>query len=175
MMAKRPTASYVRSRLKYSANTGKLTWKTKPGNSSTINGWNTKYSGKQAGCAYGAGYLSISIDGIIYQATSVIWLIVTGKWPTKEIDHEDLNPSNNSWTNLRVASRGQNGSNRRKQKNNTSGYKGVHWCKRSKKWFARITVDRKIIYLGHFLNKLVAYNAYVKASKKYHKQFSNVG
>jgi hypothetical protein len=42
------------------------------------------------------------------------------------IDHDDNNPSNNRKENLRIGTKEQNGYNRKINKNNTSGTKGLH-------------------------------------------------
>ena len=70
--------------------------------------------------------------------------------PNTPIDHADGNGLNNQRANLRWATRTQNSANRRKQKNNTSGYPGVSFNKRSKKWAAYIQKDGKMIGLGLF-------------------------
>jgi hypothetical protein len=63
----------------------------------------------------------------------------------------------------------QNAQNKTKQaKTNTSGYKGVCWNKRSKKWQSSISVNRKTIYLGVFENPEFAHQAYLDAKKIYH-------
>ena len=64
-------------------------------------------------------------------------LLVDGQ----EIDHEDRDQKNNCIENLRVATHGQNGQNKRKYKNSTSKYKGVCWHAKKNKWYACITVN----------------------------------
>ena len=49
------------------------------------------------------------------------------------IDHVDMNGFNNQYSNIRIATRSQNGANRRLQINNTSGYMGVSWNKQRQK------------------------------------------
>ena len=57
--------------------------------------------------------------------------------------------------------------NRRLNKNNTSGVKGVTWNKARKKWLAVINVDYKVIQLGGFVNKEDVIVARKEAEVKY--------
>jgi hypothetical protein len=84
------------------------------------------------------------------------------------IDHIDRNPSNNKFNNLRAVTRSQNQHNRIKQRNNTSGYKGVVFFKRAKRWRAAIFVNSKPIYLGYYDTPEQASAAYQEAASKYH-------
>ena len=59
------------------------------------------------------------------------------------IDHIDRNPLNNCRTNLRFATRREQNINQGMKSTNTSGVKGVSWCKRDNKW--RVTIDRKSV------------------------------
>jgi len=62
-----------------------------------------------------------------------------------QIDHKNLNKLDNRRCNLRICTHSQNGMNRGKQKNNTTGFKGINEDKRRKrkKYRARIGVDKK--------------------------------
>jgi hypothetical protein len=57
---------------------------------------------------------------------------------------------NNNLNNLRWATLTENQYNRKINKNNTSGIKGVSWDKKSNKWRASIKINRKKIFLGNF-------------------------
>ena len=100
---------------------------------------------------------------------------ILGK-PSKgfEIDHRDMNRINNQRSNLRIATTSQNRSNRGKIKSNTSGFKGVSWHKRDKKWQANIQVVKKLTNLGNFSTAEEAYKAYCQACVKYHGEFANI-
>lgn len=52
---------------------------------------------------------------------------------------------------------------------NTSGQKGVHWDKATKRWISRIKFKGKHIYLGRYANKQDAINARLEAEEKYFK------
>ena len=52
----------------------------------------------------------------------------------KEIDHKNGNGLDNRRCNLRICTHRQNLKNQKRQKNNKSGYKGVFWVQKLKKW-----------------------------------------
>jgi len=87
------------------------------------------------------------------------------------VDHIDRNPLNNSKSNLRKCTKGQNNRNVAKRKTNTSGYKGVIWYKKYNKWSAQIKVNGKHHSLGYFDDPAKAYEAYCEASKKFHGEY----
>ena len=90
------------------------------------------------------------------------------------IDHIDRNGLNNCKSNLRNATWAQNMQNRKTSKNNTKT-KGVFFSntgKRIKRWMAQISVNKKRIYLGRYLTKQEASEAYDKAAKSYFGEFA---
>ena len=93
------------------------------------------------------------------------------------VDHKDMNGLNNQKSNLRECTATQNGQNRPKNRNNTSGYKGVCYRKDSPKtpWTARIVVNGKQTSLGLFSDPGSASEAYKQAALKYHGEFANTG
>lgn len=92
----------------------------------------------------------------------------------KLIDHINHDTLDNRKNNLRISTKSTNGMNRGKNKNNSSGYKGVHFKKDKNKWCARITIERKIIFLGYFNNPLDASLAYNNAAINIHKDFASI-
>lgn len=55
----------------------------------------------------------------------LVWILKTGTEPTSEIDHIDIDTSNNRFENLRLATRKEQNRHRGKHKNNKSGLIGV--------------------------------------------------
>jgi hypothetical protein len=83
------------------------------------------------------------------------------------VDHVNFNPLDNRRGNLRVVTKSQNMTHRSKlPSNNTSGYRGVSWYKRSGKWEAYITKCNRRRRLGLFDTKEEAHLAYVAAAER---------
>ena len=61
--------------------------------------------------------------------------------------------------------------NRGSHKNTTSIYKGVHWCKRNKKWRAQYKLDGKTIRVGDYDCEESAHKDYVEAVTDHQKEF----
>jgi hypothetical protein len=88
------------------------------------------------------------------------------------VDHINGNGLDNRRANLRLATSAQNNYNRRITSRRTSKYKGVDYHASKRAYRARITVDKKKIFLGHFPDESSAARAYDVAAKKHHKEFA---
>lgn len=86
--------------------------------------------------------------------------------PGRNVDHKNGDGLNNQRFNLRPSTTSQNGMNRGKQRNNTSGFKGVTRSgKKTQPWMAQIKLNRKLIHLGCHKTAEAAARAYdVRAS-----------
>ena len=129
---------------------------------------------KPAGWVRKDGYVAMRINGKAYLAHRLVFLMHHGHLP-KEIDHIDGNKSNNAIENLRPATHSQNMHNAGKPKNNTSGFKGVSWHKKTGKWQARIRINDKQKYLGLFDTAEEAHQVYCENAKTSHKDYANFG
>lgn len=151
--------SYLKSILHYNPETGLFTRLVRKGNHKV---------GSTAGTPAN-GYVQIRIDNVGYLGHRLAWLYMTGALPTVQIDHRDLNRSNNIWTNLREATSGQNHQNRTKNCNNKSGYLGASpHPNYAEKFVAHIKVNRINHYLGCFNTAQEAHEAYKQAKLKLH-------
>ena len=89
------------------------------------------------------------------------------------VDHIDNNPQNNNMNNLRWCTQQENQQNKKIKINNTSGYKGVCYSKKNKKWNAYITINYKNISLGYFVRVEDAIIARYKKAKEIQGEFIN--
>ena len=84
--------------------------------------------------------VQLSIFGVNYTASRLIWLYMTGDWPEHHIDHINGNSIDNRWCNLRDITCQENLRNQKIRKNNRSGKAGVYWCNTKKRWIAKGSV-----------------------------------
>lgn len=89
-----------------------------------------------------------------------------------DIDHINRDPLCNLKSNLRPCTRSQNGANRTRHCNNTSGTTGVTYHKASNRWRAVIRFQNQWIRLGSFISKDDAIAARKKAETQYFGQWA---
>lgn len=136
--------------------TGELTWKARARHHFktdwSAKRWNKIYANQPAFTRNLNGYRSGSIHGATLLAHRVIWAMHYGKWPTKFLDHQDGNRSNNAISNLREADHQTNGQNQAVSKASTSGATGVSWNRRNKMWKAYYHINKRQHLIGYFHN-----------------------
>src|SRR4030066_295203 len=80
-------------------------------------------------------FYAVRHDGILPFRKSVSMHSVIMDTPKgMKTDHKDNDGLNNTRKNLRICTNTQNLQNAKKHSDNTSGYKGVSWYERDKKW-----------------------------------------
>lgn len=158
------THEYLKSILHYSIITGQFFYLRATAQCVKI--------GALAGTLSTNGYNYIKINGTRYSAHRLAWFWVMGEWPANQIDHKNGVRDANWWLNMREATCSQNCCNTKKHIDNTSGYKGVFWEKRSQRWRASITLNRKSKHLGYYATSELAYAARIKAEQSMHGDFS---
>ena len=152
------TQERLKELLHYEPETGIFTWRVRPNRRIRI--------GSKAGTEVleHGNYrrVNIKVDGKLRKAHRLAWLYVTGAFPPDELDHIDRDATNNSIKNLRTCNHKENNENTSLRADNTSGHKGVSWCKKASKWVARIGHNGKGLFIGQFAlfeDACVAYQA----------------
>lgn len=99
--------------------------------------------------------------------------VITGCPQGVEVDHKNNDRLDNRKCNLRVCTRQENAFNRLKQSNNTSGYRGVVYCRDKfiKKWKYQIKKGQEK-HCGYYLTAFEASIAYDKKAKELFGEFA---
>lgn len=132
-----------------------------------LDGWNVSVNFRNVLCQ------KYDSDGLLVAKTLHKLIMKTPKGMV--VDHINGDVTDNRRRNLRVCSHLENSRNSKKQKNNTSGYKGV--TRRSgykKPFWARIKYKGKQISLGQFTTAKEAGIAYNDAARKYFMEFARL-
>lgn len=98
--------------------------------------------------------------------------IVLAVNPGEQVDHKNGITLDNTKNNLRVCSAKENARNRKRPRNNTTGFKGIKWHERLKKWEARLNKDGRYIYLGIYKDKEDAAKAYDTGAQEHFGKFA---
>lgn len=162
------TQARLREVLDYDPATGAFKWKVMLSSRGPI--------GSAAGCYSRKGYWRIRVDGREYMAHRLAWLHVTGAWPPDQIDHRNTKRDDNRFDNLRLATNGQNGGNRRLSAKNRTGFKGVSVSRScpNKPCYACINVNGRTKKLGHHATPEAAHAAYLAAAVEHFGPFVRV-
>ena len=159
------TVDLLNELLTYDRETGKLYWK------SARQGVTV---GKEAGALDKEGYSILRINYKRYRTHRVVFLMHKGYLPAV-LDHIDGDRANNRLDNLRPASLSQNQHNRKLNKNNKSGFKGVSYNSKSKMFLASIKHQRQTIFLGSYKTPEEADKVVRVAREELHGNFANHG
>ena len=163
------TQERVMQVLDYNKETGEFRWRVPAGRYGRIP------VGSIAGSINKEGYRYIHVDGGFYRASRLAWLYVTGEWPEHQVDHQNVNPGDDRWENLREASQSNNKRNNKQYKNNSTGYKCVTWDSDRLCYTVRVTANGKRLRLGRYPTAEEAYAAYVDKLPEIHGEFANSG
>lgn len=151
----------IQDYLSYDPDTGIFMW-VKPRKGIKAN--------KVAGRKDRNGYITICFNYKHYLAHRLAWYFMLRTWPTRNVDHINGDKQDNRAENLRLSSVSENGANTSKQRRNTSGFKGVSYHKRDKRWRATLAGS----HLGYFSTKELAAEAYNNAATKLYGEFARL-
>lgn len=150
------TQKELKSLLWYHADSGVFRWRFS--RAAHIKPWD------KAGSPDNHGYMKIMINQRLFKTHRLAWLYVYGEMPTQQIDHIDGDRADNRIKNLRLVSNKQNQENVGPRSNNSTGFRGVSFNKKSGRYEAYITNNLKKISLGMFDSPEIA--ASVAAQKR---------
>lgn len=162
-MKQRIALARLRELLTYNEDSGAFFWNVTRGSA---------VAGTLAGSVNDDGYVVLRIEGKLYRAHILAWFYMTGEWPTRQVDHEDNNRTNNRWANLRLATNGENGANKPKLKTNSTGFKGVSFDAKRGKHRAQVQKDGKKKHVGYFDCPTAAALAHDAAAIELHGEFA---
>jgi hypothetical protein len=121
-------------------------------------------------CRNGSGYSTVNLHINSIMKTRTVHQLVAGAFlnhkPSRYelvINHKDFNRSNNNVDNLEIVTTRENAN--QKHLKSSSQYTGVSWDKNRNKWSSQIVINKKLKFLGRFINELDASKAYQKALK----------
>lgn len=160
-----PSVGRLLNLLRKDPTTGELLWRTKRGRAK---------AGDVAGNINSKGYRKIRVDGKLYLAHRLAYVMEHGTCP-EILDHENGDKLNNVGRNLRPANRSQNGQNAKRSRRNKSGIKGVSWSNTYNKWVVFLRVDGKNRNLGYFKELEDAATKITEARNTHHGEFANHG
>jgi hypothetical protein len=166
---------FLRECFLYNPETGECKWAMRPrhhfSSDAMMRRWEKTKLGKDVGCVIkngsAKGYSYVKLDGKSWYLHRLIFTWMTGQQPFN-VDHANLDRSDNRWCNLRNATLSQNSSNVRPR--SATGYKGVSLERGV--YRASIKHQGENIRLGRYSSAEDAAMAHDAAAKKYHGEFA---
>lgn len=166
------TQQFLKSILLYDPIAGTWTWLYRH---SSRPQWNARFAGNPAGgLDPDTGYLRIRIGNKLFYAHRLAFLYVTGNWPINEGDHENLDRADCRWNNLRDATHAENNTNKPNRSDNTSGYKGVSFDKKSGKWVSDFRINGKRFRRWGFPSAELAHESYKRDALEHGGEFARM-
>ena len=94
----------------------------------------------------------------VHQLVAIAFLNHTPSGMKLVINHINFDKQDNCVENLEIVTQRENSN--RKHLNSISGYTGVYWNKKAKKWQSQIRINKKRVSLGYYINIYDAHLAY---------------
>lgn len=158
---------YIDDWLLVDATIGDVRWRKTKGRRKALNS-----VGSTIMSTVGYPYIVFSLMGKKVMLHRFLYEYVHGPIPDgMRVDHIDGNTMNNGAANLRICTVAQNAMNCKLHAHNTSGYKGVSFDKRTKRWVASIHYNNKTRFLGRFDTKEQAFHVATNARRDIFGEF----
>lgn len=154
------TAEHLHTLVHYDPETGVMTWLKKLSA--------RQYVGDSVGSLKDNGYVWTKIYRKSYAVHRLVWLYMTGAWPTDEVEHVDRNRANNKWVNLENATHQENAGNRTPRHDSSSGVTGVLWSTKDQAWRATICIDGRKRQIAQSKSLIVAADARRAAEREHY-------
>lgn len=122
---------------------------------------------------YGKGYAMRNGPRNHYKRR-VIWMhrLIIDAPESLEVDHKNLDKLDNRKENLRACTHAENCRNVSAGKRNSTGFRGVSFNKKTKRYMAMITSNGVSKFLGYFDNAEDAYSKRREHIHQYHGEFA---
>ena len=166
------TQDFLKSIFEYDAVAGRLIWKTSTRGHRAGEVAGALQTSKRRSAEYRQICIGRGTSEITTLEHRLVFLWHHGYLP-KQIDHINLNKTDNRIENLREANSSTNQMNVPVRVFTKSGLKGVHWDQSRGKWMARIKINGKHVFLGRFDTPEEAYEAR-KAAQHLHGEFARL-
>jgi hypothetical protein len=145
-MNKLPRTQRLHELLTYNPDTGVLSY---------------RLNGKRAGSRTNRTYRRVKIDKKYYREHRIIYKMMTCVDPGDyEIDHINRVRDDNRWSNLRIATHGQNQTNTQSR--------GIYYCPRRRHWKVSLRINGKATHIGVSKCPLLARLMYEDKAREVH-------
>jgi len=159
-MTAKLTVERLRECLSVDPLTGALRWKV-----SLRHG----FAGRLAGSRSSRGYVTLNVDGVRLYGHRVVFALTHGRWPEGLVDHINGDRKDNAPANLREVTNQANLQNSiTPMRTNRSGFRGVCYCRKSGKWLAYVSLNRRNHYFGLHETPEAAHRAYLRGKAEVH-------
>jgi hypothetical protein len=151
-----PSQEYLKECFDYNPNTGEVKWKERPiehfnYNRSTYGRFTKLFANKPITSYTEKKYYQVSLCNEYYLLHRIIWKLYYGIEPPYIIDHINNIRTDNRIANLRGATILENCRNKNSLiSSNTSGYLGITYINKNKRYRVTINYENITIYVGEF-------------------------
>ena len=141
---------------------GNLYWKKSPSSRAIV--------GNMAGSKTKTGYTLVGVNSKLYYLHRLVWLYHNGYLPG-EIDHINQIKTDNNIENLREVTRTENSRNKSPSSRSKTGFSGVHWSKKARKWSVTYMVDGTNTRAGYYgtLEEAISAKLFANSEYAYHE------
>jgi hypothetical protein len=125
-------------------------------------------AGDIVGCLKTNGYKMAMVDRVNYYIHRLVWVYHNGPIPDgMVVDHINMERKDNRVENLRLVTRTENNKKLSLRSDNKTGVIGVSWCRRWKKYHARVKISGKEVFARYFHNLEEAAKAVEQARQSF--------